>query len=130
VINVFRYRLYPSPSQCGRLESTLETCRRFYNDCLLERKAVYEMEGRTVTKTEQLRRVKVRKANNPYAADVHSHILQLVVTDLDKAFQAFFRRLKAAEEPGYPRFKKLNRFRSFGFRNLVTGSRSTVEGSV
>ncbi|HEV3438089.1 MAG TPA: transposase [Gemmata sp.] len=121
MINVFRYRLYPSPSQCGRLESTLETCRRFYNDCLLERKAVYEMEGRTVTKTEQLRRVKVRKANNPYAADVHSHVLQLVVTDLDKAFQAFFLRLNAAENPGYPRFKKLSRFRSFGFKELGNG---------
>ena len=37
------------------------------------------------------------KATNPYATDVHSHVLQVVVADLDKAFRAFFRRLKAGE---------------------------------
>jgi putative transposase len=103
------------------LEAVLETARRFYNDCLGERKAAYETEGRTVGKTEQLRRVKVHKANNPYAADVHSHILQVVVADLDKAFAAFFRRRKAGEKAGYPRFKGKNRFRSFGLKEYGNG---------
>jgi putative transposase len=121
VLKTFCYRLYPSTAQRVRLESVLETARRFYNDCLGERKAVYETEGRTVRKIEQLRRVKVHKANNPYAAAVHSHVLQVVVSDLDKAFAAFFRRLKAGEAPGYPRFKSRNRFRSFGFKELGNG---------
>jgi putative transposase len=121
VLQVFRYRLYPTNAQRQRLESVLETCRRFYNDCLGERKAAYETEGRTVGKYEQLRRVKVHKVNNPYAADVHSHVLQTVVTDLDKAFQAFFRRVKAGEAPGYPRFKGVNRFHSFGFKEEGNG---------
>jgi putative transposase len=34
----FLYRLYPSKAQARLLDSTLETCRRFYNDCLQERK--------------------------------------------------------------------------------------------
>jgi putative transposase len=121
VFKVFHYRLYPSKTQRARLESTLETARRFYNDCLGERKAVYETEGRTVGKTEQLRRVKVHKDNNPFAADVHSHVLQVVVADLDKAYAAFFRRIKAGEKPGFPRFKGRNRFRSFGFKELGNG---------
>jgi putative transposase len=70
---------------------------------------------------EQLRRVKVHKANNPYATGIHSHVLQVVVADLDKAFQAFFRRVKAGESPGYPRFKGRNRFRSFGFKEEGNG---------
>jgi putative transposase len=121
VFQVFRYCLYPTPAQRCRLESTLETCRRFYNDCLGERKAAYETEGRTIAKAEQLRRVKIRKANNPYAAGVHSHVLQGVVADLHKAFDAFFRRLKAGEKAGYPRFKGKNRFRSFGFKEEGNG---------
>jgi putative transposase len=121
VFKVFAYRLYPSESQRARLESVLETARRFYNDCLGERKAVYETEGRTVGRTEQLRRVKVHKANNPFAADVHSHVLQVVVADLDKAYAAFFRRVKAGEAPGFPRFKGRNRFRSFGFKEAGNG---------
>lgn len=121
MFKVFRYRLYPTASQRERLEETLETCRRFYNDCLGERKAVYETEGRTVGKAEQLRRVKVHKANNPFAAGVHSHVLQMVVADMDKAFQAFFRRVRAGETPGYPRFKPANRFRSFGLKEYGNG---------
>jgi putative transposase len=32
---------------------------------------------------------------------------------LDKAFKAFFRRIKNGESPGFPRFKSINRFSSF-----------------
>jgi putative transposase len=121
VFKVFRYRLYPTSAQRARMEDTLETCRRFYNDCLGERKAVYETEGRTIGKVEQLRRVKVHKVNNSHAAGVHSHVLQVVVADLQKAFDAFFRRVKAGERPGYPRFKGKHRFRSFGYKQEGNG---------
>ena len=121
MLKTFKYRLYPTHTQRASLESTLETCRRFYNDCLGERKAAYEVEKKTIGLTEQLRRIKVHKANNPYAKTVHSHVLQVVVSDLDKAFAAFFRRVKASEKPGYPRFKGKNRFRSFGYKEYGNG---------
>ncbi|MCG8350269.1 MAG: transposase, partial [Chloroflexales bacterium] len=117
----FLYRLYPSKAQARLLDSTLETCRRFYNDCLAERKQAWAGERRTVGKVEQLRRVKERKATNPWAKGVHSHVLQTVVQDLDKAFDAFFRRVKAGEDPGCPRFKGRNRWRSFGYKEYGNG---------
>jgi len=117
----FLYRLYPSRPQARLLDATLETCRHFYNDCLAERKTAYEERGETIGKYEQLRQVKARKATNPYAKNVHSHILQTVVQDLDKAFDAFFRRVKAGEKAGYPRFKGRNRWHSFGFKELGNG---------
>jgi putative transposase len=120
-VKTFCYRLYPSKAQRQLLEETRETCRRFYNNCLAERKEAFESEGRTVGKIEQLRRVKERKATNPYAAKVHSHILQVTVSDLDRAFQAFFRRVKAGETPGYPRFKGRHRFDSFGLKEYGNG---------
>ena len=86
------------------MEQMIETCRRWYNVCLAERKAVWENEKRSLSKYEQLAKVKDYRRENAYAVQVHSHILQVVVTDLDKAFQAFFRRVKAGETPGYPRF--------------------------
>jgi putative transposase len=120
-VKTFAFRLYPSKAQARLLEQTRETCRHFYNDCLAERKHTFEETGRTVGKTEQLRHVKERKAENPYAAGVHSHILQLVVSDLDKAFAAFFRRVRAGEDPGYPRFKGRHRFDSFGLKEYGNG---------
>ncbi len=43
---------------------------------------------------------------------VHSQVLQNVVDRLDKAFQAFFRRCKAGEKPGFPRFRGVDRYHS------------------
>jgi len=121
MFKAFVYRLYPSKSQRGRLEAVRETCRHFYNACRRERKEAYEERGETISKTVQLRKVKVEKATSPYALDIHSHILQNVVADLDKAFEAFFRRVKAGENPGYPRFKVRNRFAGFGFKEYGNG---------
>ncbi len=86
-----------------------------------ERKEAYEERGETISKTVQLRKVKVEKATSPYALDIHSHILQNVVADLDKAFAAFFRRVKAGANPGYPRFKARNRFPGFGYKEYGNG---------
>jgi putative transposase len=120
-VKTYRFRLYPSKAQARLLEETRETCRYFYNDLLAERKHTFEETGRTVGTVEQLRHVKERKAENPHAAGVHSHILQVVVADLDKAFQNFFRRVKAGETPGYPRFKGRHRFDSFGLKECGNG---------
>ena len=122
MLKSFQYRIYPSKPQERKLEATRETCRRWYNDLLAERKTAYEERKETIGKYEQLRRVKEHKATNPWASEVHSHVLQVVVADLDTAFHAFFRRVKAGEdEVGYPRFKGRNRFSSFGFKEYGNG---------
>jgi len=126
MVKTFKYRLYPSPVQRHLLEETLETCRRWYNTCLAERKIAWERERRNVGKYEQLRKVKEYRKKDGHAAKLHSHILQVVVTDLDQAFQAFFRRVKAGQKPGYPRFKGKNRFDSFGLKEYRNGF--TVDG--
>lgn len=120
-IKTFAYRLYPTKPQKRLLEITVETCRRFYNDCLAERKDAYESDQRTVSKFEQLRKVKILKDTSPFARNIHSHILQVVVADLDKAFRAFFRRVKSGEKPGYPRFKGKDRFDSIGLKEYGNG---------
>ena len=121
MIKTFVYRVYPTSTQQRHMDSTLETCRRWYNACLEERKTAYEEHGVTIGKYDQLAKVKDLKATNTYAAPIHSHVLQVVVADLDKAFQHFFRRVKAGETPGYPRFKGRNRFQSFGFKEYGNG---------
>jgi len=123
VYRAYIYRLYPTKSQEVRLDSVRETCRRFYNDCLSQRKTSYEETKETTSKYAQLRKVRDLKATNPFAKEVHSHILQVVVDDLDKAFPNFFRRVKAGDTPGYPRFKGRNRFAGFGLKELNNGFR-------
>ncbi len=121
MLKTFKYRLYPSRHQIRLLAQTLETCRRWYNTCLAERQAAWEKEHRSIGKYAQLAKVKEFRRENPFAAQVHSHILQVTTVDLEKAFQAFFRRVKAGEKPGYPRFKGQGRFSSFGLKELGNG---------
>ena len=121
ILKTFKYRLYPSKAQEARLEETLETCRRWYNTCLAERKTAWENERRNVGRYAQLAKVQEYRKENSSAGLLHSHILQLVVQDLDKAYQAFFRRVKAGGVPGYPRFKGHNRFDSFGLKEYGNG---------
>ena len=123
MLATYRYRLYPSRSQKRLLEQTLETCRRWYNACLEERKAAWEERQETIGKYAQLRRVKDHRRENADAGKVHSHILQVATADLDRAFQAFFRRVKSGEKPGYPRFRGRERFDSFGLKEYGNGFR-------
>jgi putative transposase len=78
----FKYRLSPSKSQADFLDQTLETCRYWYNNCLAERKGAWENEKKSVGKFKQLSRVKDYRKENPYAAQVHSHIMQVVVSSI------------------------------------------------
>lgn len=50
----FKYRLFPSKSQERLLNRTLETCRRWYNICLAERKDAWSTEKRSISKYEQM----------------------------------------------------------------------------
>lgn len=120
-MKTYVYRLYPTKAQERRLEETVETCRRFYNDCLAERKEAWETDKRAVTLSDQKRGIKDRQSTDCYASRVCSHTLQVTAHDLDKAFGAFFRRLKRGEIPGYPRFKSKGRFASFGLQEYGNG---------
>jgi putative transposase len=120
-VKCYKYRIYPTDSQEKIMLSHIETCREFYNSCLSERKESYEQEQKSVSLTEQNRHVKYVKDSIPEANGIHTHVLQNVVADLDKAFKAFFRRVKSGEKPGYPRFKGFGRFDSFGFKEYGNG---------
>jgi transposase len=52
---------------------------------------------------------------NPALREVHSQVLQNVAVRIDLAFKAFFRRVKAGDKPGYPRFRAANRYDSFTY---------------
>jgi len=65
LLKTYKYRLYPSKAQARLLDQTVETCRRWYNTCLAERKAAWETEKRSVGKFEQLAKVKDYRRENP-----------------------------------------------------------------
>lgn len=123
MLKSYKYRLYPSKAQEKRMFQVLAVCRHWYNMCLEERKLAWELEQRNVTKSEQQAKSKLYRNTFPQAQVVFSQTLQSVVDDLDKAFQAFFRRVKAGEKAGYPRFKGRQRYNSFSFKQYGVGAK-------
>jgi len=115
MLRAYKYRIYPNREQQMKIEQTLETCRRLYNDLLYERKFMYEYDKTNITYSWQQDSLPLRKKLNPYLQDVHSQVLQDVARRIDKAFISFFRRVKAGETPGYPRFKGKGRYDSITY---------------
>jgi putative transposase len=111
----FKYRLYPNKQQQRLLEQQLEECRWLYNHLLAARRDAWEQRQESLRLYEQQATLPALKAERPTLAGIQSQVLQNVAVRIDLAFQAFFRRSKAGEEPGYPRFRGKGRYDSMTF---------------
>ncbi len=130
----FKYRLYPTKKQEQKLFWLLSRCRELYNAALTERRDAYNFHVRqhpnfydestrqqltkelTVGYYQQKGMLPEIKAElREEYQDIYSQVLQDVLLRLERAFQAFFRRVKNGEEPGYPRFQSQNRYDSFTY---------------
>jgi putative transposase len=120
-LKTFAYKLRPTPAQAVLLTETLETCRHLYNHALGERKAAYQERGESIGFARQSASLPALKRDSPYLLCVHSQVLQDVLHRVDRAFQAFFRRVKAGEKPGYPRFKGKVWYDSFTYPQWGNG---------
>src|SRR5262249_38716707 len=105
VRKTFTYKLQPTPAQEQALAFVVRRCRELYNAGLHERRDAWQQCGVRITAANQSAQLPAIKEVRPEYREVHSQVLQDVLTRLDRAFQAFFRRIKAGETPGYPRFQ-------------------------
>jgi transposase len=93
----FKEKLRPTPDQERQLDVILWRCRTLYNVALEQRKTAWERCHVSVKRyAQELELTAIRAAYPEYAA-VHSHVLQDVLARLDKAYQAFFRRVLAGK---------------------------------
>jgi len=118
MLKAFKYRIYPTKAQRSKMEQTLELCRWTYNETLAYRKNSFEQEGKSRSKYETHNLLPEWKKNKPELKEVFSQTLQNVQERVDLAFKAFFRRVKAGETPGYPRFKGKGWYDSFTYPQL------------
>ncbi len=91
----------------------LDTCRQLYNLALEQRVMAWKEYRKSIYGYDQVVQLPSLKKAFPEFKVVGSQCLQDVVERLDRAFKAFFRRVKKGEKPGYPRFKSYLRYKSF-----------------
>ena len=119
MVRVYRYRIYPTRAQDAALRETLYRLRELYNAALQHRRDAYRKRGEGVSAYGQMRELAGVREVRPEYAEIHTHLLQDALTRLDRAYRAFFRRVKAGETPGFPRFKGRGRYRTFTFKDAA-----------
>jgi putative transposase len=132
VRKTYKFRLHPTPAQTEALEVVLSRCRALYNVALAQRKTWWERgqcgQGKSATYYQQKAELPDLKAACPEFAEVNAQALQDVILRVERSFQAFFRRLKEGEKPGYPRFRGWGRYTSFTYPQY--GGGAVLDGGV
>ena len=111
----FRYRLYPTPAQRTRLEEVLGAARWVYNKTLEVRRDAWQNEKVSLSRYDTNKLLTEWKRENEWLRQGHAQAMQDAQKRVDLAFRAFFRRVKAGEAPGYPRFRGRGRYDSFTY---------------
>jgi len=93
----------------------LDSCRWLYNQFLEQRKTLWETQKKGISCYGQIAELPKFVAENPSLENVYSQTKQNIAVRIDLAFQAFFRRCKAGEKPGYPRFRGKGWYNSFTY---------------
>ncbi len=124
----FKYRLYPNKQQQRLLDVQLEECRWLYNELLAARRDAWEQRQESLRLYDQQAALPTLKAARPALAGVHSQVLQNVAVRIDLAFQAFFRRVRTGETPGYPRFRGKGRYNSITYPQVPVGCKLEPDG--
>ncbi|MET7567112.1 transposase [Streptomyces sp. NPDC005492] len=108
----YKFRLRPTVRQAHALIEMLRDHRSLYNAALQERRDAYRHTSKTSIKygdqSAQLKEIRTFDRERQGRWSFSSQ--QATLRRLDRAFAAFFRRAKAGQTPGYPRFKGSGRF--------------------
>jgi transposase len=125
-LKAYKYRLYPHKKQAEQLQWVVDHCRELYNSALQERRDAYEMmvkrhpnyydettrklltQEHALTYNQQATQLPEVKAIRPEYNEIHSQVLQDVLRRVDKAYKAFFRRIKVGIDLGLVHFATLS----------------------
>jgi len=108
----YRYRIYPTVRLRLSLEAQLGFACQIYNAALEQRRYAWRGRQQSVSLYEQFRELTAVRAAGMGPAKMSCSAMRDPLRRLDRAFAAFFRRVKAGVKPGYPRFRSVRRYDS------------------
>ncbi|MFB7911326.1 RNA-guided endonuclease InsQ/TnpB family protein [Kitasatospora sp. NPDC056076] len=125
MIRAYKFLMRPTVGQTIALGEMLRDHCSLYNGALQERRDAYRHVSRTSIKYgQQSAQLKEIRAFDPDRQGRWSFSSQqATLRRLDKAFAAFFHRVKSGKTPGYPRFRGENWFDTVDFPKNGDGCR-------
>ncbi len=116
----YRYAIQLRACQHKALEAILDSQRLLYNAALQERCDAYAKAKKSISYIDQTKSLTAVRADDPQGyGGVPVNLCRGTLKRLDNAMQSFFRRVKAGQTPGFPRFKPMSRWSSFGFTEMA-----------
>lgn len=113
----YTYKLKLTAAQEATLTGWLSTCRILYNSLLWDRIRAYEDRQETLTRFTQTAVLTQSRKLFPELRQVPVSVARSAIEQLDLAYKHFFRRCKdKSGKPGFPRFKREDRFNSLGWQ--------------
>lgn len=109
----FKYRANINRQTAQNVERWLELCRQLYNAALEQRIDAYQRRDKSLSYYDQSAELPGLKVEFPEFKQVDAQCFRETLKRIDKAYKAFFRRVKGGAKPGFPRFKAKNRYHSF-----------------
>ncbi|MFI1308186.1 RNA-guided endonuclease InsQ/TnpB family protein [Streptomyces sioyaensis] len=120
----YKFLLRPTVGQRGALVAMLTDHCDLYNAALQERRDAWRHSSKTTVRYgDQSGQLKEIRAFAPEQARWSFSSQQATLRRLNKAFEAFFRRVKSGDTPGYPRFRSRTRFDTVDFPKDGDGCR-------
>lgn len=120
------YKLYPTEKQKELLSDCLRLHKDLWNAALQERIEAWRKAGKSISYADQTASLtQIRHALPEDWAIMNCSSQQVTLRRLDKAFAAFFKRVRQGRAPGFPRFKSLSRMPGFGYKGHGDGWRFT-----
>lgn len=123
MLRTFQFRLRPNAVQRAALEYILSDNCETFNAALQERREAWKLQRKSITyrnQQDQITELRKDKRFTRIACDIQRDPLRRV----DLAFKGFFRRVKAKQKAGFPRFRARARYDSFAFSLPVCRERS------
>ena len=130
MIRSFKFKAKLSPSAVRKANGQLALLRELYNAALQERRDHWKA-GVSVGFYDQVRQIPAIRRLRPEFANMDAQATESPLRRLDLAFKAFYRRVKAGQSPGYPRFRSADSYDSVTFRQSgwkLEGKRLTLRG--
>ena len=112
IVTVIQTRAYLSEAGHTLLDARFQEHCRLYNAAIQERRDAYRQAGKSITFYDQCKSMKEIRGDWKDWSNEALRVQRGTLKRVDRAFQAFFRRVKAGEAPGFPRFKSAWRFRT------------------
>ena len=132
-MKTFKFKLY-SAKRNKKLHHQINAAALSWNHCLALTKRYYRMYHKTLSKYALQKHLTKLKKRRPYAymAEMDAQALQEITDRLYKSLQRFFDGKKNGEKCGFPKFKKVRKYKSFTLKQagykVLEGNELIIRG--